>query len=85
MQQLKVHREDLLINPGLNRVGLEEIISRKLVFLLKAKGRPAVIHQNRGVRGGGVNASVRVFTSALSSLKIVIIPYFYFVPPALVC
>lgn len=31
---------------------------------------------------GGLNASFRVFTPALSSVEIVIIPYFYFVPPA---
>lgn len=50
MQQFQVSCGDLLINPGLNQVGLEEIINclgRKLVFLLKANSRPAGGDQNK--------------------------------------
>lgn len=51
VQQLQGSCRDLLINPGLNQVGLEEIINclgRKLVVLLKANSRPAGRDQNKG-------------------------------------
>lgn len=65
MQQFQVSRRDLLIKPELNQAGREETINclgRKLVFSLKANGRPAGRDQNKGETDE--NGSFRLFTSA---------------------
>lgn len=65
MQQFQVSCRDLLIKPELNQAGGEETINclgRKLVFSLKANGRPAGREQNKGEKDE--NGSFRYFTSA---------------------